>query len=442
MQRPQERLIRFLRWTEKYTKTDMVYLAGAGFWTNLNFVIVSVFTLLLSIAYANLLPADVFGLYQFFLSISAIITALTLAGMNTAVSQAVARGYEGVLRESVRIQLRWSVVPFALGACGALYYAFNGNLAVALGIGFISVLSPLGNAFNTYSAYLNGKREFRRAFIYSSLINAMYFSSIFLTVAFLKNAVALVVVNLGSNTLVYALLYYRTLRRYQPNDQSDPEAISYGKHLSVMNAFGTIVTQLDSVLVFHYLGAVNLAIYTFATTIPERVAGLSKFVSVAALPKFSTQSADAIRANILSKMLRAGIAAAVLCAAFVVCLSLIFHLLFPKYVVAIPYAQFYSLVIITTAVANISVTALLAQRKQGDLYIYNFTNPIVLFALQWPLLVYFGIWGILTAKIASNAFNIVISTLLLFRRDREGISSQSEPSARGNSLPSPASPRE
>ncbi|MGH7174938.1 MAG: hypothetical protein ACREGR_01095, partial [Minisyncoccia bacterium] len=89
--------VRFLRWSEKYTKTDMVYLAGAGFWSNLNFVIVSVFALLLSIAFANFLPKDVFGLYQYLLSLSALLTAITLASMNFAVSQSVARGFEGDL---------------------------------------------------------------------------------------------------------------------------------------------------------------------------------------------------------------------------------------------------------------------------------------------------------------------------------------------------------
>lgn len=410
-----ERAIKVLRWSEKYTKTDMVYLVNAGFWSNLNLVITSILGLLLSVAYANLLPADVFGVYQFLLSLSAIVTALALAGMNNAVSQAVSRGYEGVLRTSVGVQLRWSTLPTALGLLGAIYYFAHGNTAVALGLVVVALLSPITNVFNTYVAFLNGKREFRMAFLLGTVITAAYYISIFLAVAYLKNAVILIAVNLGSNALATAYAYWQTLRTYKPNDQQDPAAISYGKHLSVMNAFGTIVTQLDSVLVFHFLGAAELAIYTFATSIPERVGGMSKFLSVAALPKFANQSPETIRANLLSKMLRAGIAGAILAAIYALFAPIIFDLLFPNYLAAIPFTQVYALMIVTVAVSNISVTALVSQRLNRELYIYNFVNPIVLLGLQVPFLIYYGIMGILAAKILSSAFNIVLSSALLHR---------------------------
>ena len=103
--------LRALRWSEKYTKTDMVYLAQAGLWTNLNFVMVSVLALFLSILFANVLPRETFGMYQYLLSLSALLTALTLAGMNGAVSQSVARGYEGDLKAAVRIHLWWNIAP-------------------------------------------------------------------------------------------------------------------------------------------------------------------------------------------------------------------------------------------------------------------------------------------------------------------------------------------
>ena len=43
-------LIRLLRWSEKYTKTDMVYLAHTGFWSNLNAFFTAFLSLLLYIA--------------------------------------------------------------------------------------------------------------------------------------------------------------------------------------------------------------------------------------------------------------------------------------------------------------------------------------------------------------------------------------------------------
>ncbi|HTR18363.1 MAG TPA: oligosaccharide flippase family protein [Candidatus Paceibacterota bacterium] len=415
----QERAVRFLRWSERYTKTDMVYLAGAGFWSNLNFVIVSVFALLLSIAFANLLPKDVFGLYQYLLSLSALLTAITLAGMNNAVSQSVARGFEGDLRASVRIQLLWSIVPLAIGLVAALYYFLHGNGTLGAGLVVIALLSPLTNVYNTYNAFLQGKREFKRIFTYGTAVNLIYYASIFIGVFFFKDALVLVFINLASNALGTLFVYFRTLKSYKPNDKTDPQTIPFGAHLSAMNAFGTIVTQLDSILVFHFLGAVQLAVYSFASMIPERVGGIFKFVSVAALPKFSNQTREEVKRHIISKTLRAALAGAAMTLAYVILAPFFFHLLFPKYLDALPYTELYSLIIITIA-SNLAFTALVSLRMQRELYVFNIISPIVLLALQVPLIIYFGIPGILAARVISNLINILLALLFLFFPLSEG----------------------
>jgi hypothetical protein len=91
-------LVRFLRWSERYTKTDMVYLANVGWWTNLTLILTSFGGLLISIVFANFLSPQTYGVYQYLLALSGLVAAISLSGMNTAVTQAAARGYEGVLR--------------------------------------------------------------------------------------------------------------------------------------------------------------------------------------------------------------------------------------------------------------------------------------------------------------------------------------------------------
>jgi len=222
----------------------------------------------------------------------------------------------------------------------------------------------------------------------------------------------LVFVNLASNALSTMFFYFQTLKVYRPNNTTDPATIPYGVHLSIMNAFGTIVTQLDSVLVFHLLGPVQLAVYSLASLLPERVGGAFKFLSVAALPKFSNQTRAEIRLTILSKTIRAAIAGVFVALLYAIAAPFFFHILFPKYLDAIPYTELYSLTIITLA-ANIPITALFALRLKRELYIFNSIYPIVLLVLQVLLLLGFGIPGILVARIASNLVNVLLALLLL-----------------------------
>lgn len=392
----------------------MVYLAQAGLWTNLNFIILSVLTLLLFILFANLLPREVYGTYQYLLSLSALLTAITLAGMNGAVSQSVARGNEGDLKVAVKVQLRWNLVPTTVGLVGALYYFLQGNKLLGCGLVAIALLAPLWNAFNTYSAFLQGKREFKRLFIYSMIVGGAYYAAIIVTAFFFRNAAILILVNLGMNAAATIFVYFKTLKTYQPNNKTDPHTTSYGAHLSIMNAFGTAMTQFDSLLVFHFLGPVQLAVYSFASMIPERIGGLFGFIGMAALPKFATKTGAEIRATIVSKTVRVCLAALLVAVIYAFAAPYFFRLLFPAYLDAIHYTQIYALVIVFTA-GNLANTALLAQRRKAELYITSFVNPLLLVALQIPFLLRWGIMGMLVAKLISDAIGIILTLVLLFR---------------------------
>ncbi len=413
-ERVQNIIIGILRWSERYTKTDMVYLMQAGWWLNLGVVITSFLSLLLSIAFANLLPPSTYGLYQYLLSISGLIASLALPGMNSAVAQAVARGYEGVLRKSVRAQLKWFPIPFSIALITALYYFAHGVTDIGIGLIAVAILTPMVNVFNTYSAYLEGKQDFRRSFFLNLLVILSSYGSMFLAVIFAKDAAALIIVNLGVNVIVTAFAYYKTLQACKPDDTKfDPQTITYGKQLSVLSTVG-LLNQLDSVLVFHFLGAVQLAVYSFATLLPERVGSLLNFIGTASLPRFATQPLSYIRTHILEKVWRLAAVAVAAAVVYALIAPLLFHLLFPKYVTAIPYTQAFAAIIALIALTNITNSLLYAKRFTKEIYVIGFTQPILLIILQVPLLIRFGIAGMVAAQLVTSFVTIVLALWLFF----------------------------
>ncbi|HEX9608834.1 MAG TPA: oligosaccharide flippase family protein, partial [Candidatus Paceibacterota bacterium] len=86
-----------LRKSERYTKTDMVYLTKGGIWLSISQGVAMVTGLLVAIAFANLLTPETFGTYKFVLSLAGIIGAFSLTGMSTALIRSVANGQEGAL---------------------------------------------------------------------------------------------------------------------------------------------------------------------------------------------------------------------------------------------------------------------------------------------------------------------------------------------------------
>jgi len=376
----------------------MVYLFTSGLWGNLGAFSVSFFSFILYIAFAHFLSKETYGTYQYLLSLAAIVGNFTLTGMNTAVTQAIARGYDGVFAKAMRLQYRWNLVPMLGTWAFAIYYLLHGNNTLGIGLFLIGVFTPLLNTLNTYTAILGAKKDFRRGFLYNLYGNIPYYGSLLLVAFFYNTPLPLLAANLISQLLATYVLYQAALKAYKLNDKVDAETLAYGNHLSFMGALGGIIGQLDSVFVFHYLGAADLAIYSFATAIPERLSSFFKFIPSAALPKFAVKSDEEIRRSIFAKTGIGLAAGAVVAFIYIALAKLFFMLFFPAYMAAVPYSMAYALVIIAS-IGSVFPAALMAKRRIRSLYIFNIANPIVQLILQFIGIIYFGLWGLIVAKI-------------------------------------------
>lgn len=405
-----------LRWSEKYTKTDMIYLAGSGWWMALGTIVLSFGSLILYIVFAHTLPKEVYGTYQYLISAGAIIGAFTLTGMNTAVARAVAQGYEGVLRRAVRAQLLFGIIPFLIGAGGSLYYFIQNNTLLSIGFLLLGIFVPLINAFNTYGAFLHGKKDFKRGFFYGLVWNIPYYA-ILVGISFVAPfALALLFGSLLVQALATGYLLNRVLRLRVHNDTHDKDALEYGKHLSVMNLPTTVATQIDAILAFHFLGAAPLALYSFATAIPERLSGLFKFIPTAALPKLSEKNPEEIRAILGKSRIWFAVVALLFAAlGYALIAPYLFMFLFPTYTDAIPFSQWYGLIFLTV-IGNLFVTGLTAQRDIKDLYIYNVASPSIQILFQFFGIIFYGLWGLVVGRLISMGFSILLASALLFKR--------------------------
>src|SRR4051812_32611834 len=130
----QVKVIQLLRWSEKYTKTDMVYLAHGSFWLSGSGVITAGVSFVLALAYANLMPKEAYGNYKYILTIFGILSVTCLRGMDIAVTQAAARNHDGTVLKGLLDKMRWGLLgSFGAIACASYYYFYGGNTPLALG---------------------------------------------------------------------------------------------------------------------------------------------------------------------------------------------------------------------------------------------------------------------------------------------------------------------
>jgi len=403
-----------LKWSEQYTKTDMLYLAKGGFWLSLGSFISNVSVLIIAIAFANLLPKEIYGTYKYVISIATIFSFFTLQGMSDSIIQSVARGYEKMFIEVTKTKLRWGLLGGFAGLLAAAYYYLNGNMLLATSFTIVAVFIPVWNTFNIYNSLLTGRKRFdistKYHFVSQIFILATTVGALLLT----DNLFILLATYFSSWSLVRIFFYFRTLRVYPLNKKADLDVVSFGKHLSFARILSATAEQLDKILLWHFIGPIGLATYFFALA-PVKVLGEPlKNIAALALPKLSTQNVERIKNTLLQKISLLFFVSVPVIAAYIFAAPYIYALLFPQYLDAVIYSQLFALSLLLAPKVFIRQT-LVAQKKKKELYQLQTIIPIVKIVLLLTLLPTYGVLGAIATLILVDFVNLFVN-LYLFRK--------------------------
>ncbi len=405
-----DKTYRLLRSSERYIKTDMVYLASGGFWSTLAQVVTAVLVLSFAMIVSRYLPKAVYGEYKYVLATLSLIGTLSLSGLGTAVFQSVARGYDGALQEGFWANIRWSVLVF-LGALGvASYYFFQGNYTLGLSFLIGGSLSPFLASANFASGFLQAKKDFRRAAIYFSVIeNLAAIGALIVTALLTSSVLALVTVYFLGNTLTTLWIYRRVTRLYQPDpDKKDPGTLTYGKHLSLMSILSGVAGNIDQVLLFHFVGPAQLATYNFAIAIPDQAKGPLKSLNTMVQAKFVNRSDSEIRAGMRSKVLVLLLTTITVIVAYVFIAPYLYATLFPKYADAAFYSSLYILSLISVVVGPAG-SYLVAKKRVREQYILNVGGSLLQIVLMTVGVIWAGLLGLVLARVATRLGNTLLT---------------------------------
>jgi O-antigen/teichoic acid export membrane protein len=404
-----------LHWLERYTKTDMLYLAKGGFWLGLGQFVSSGAAFLTSIAFANLLAPEVFGVYKYILSINSLLLITTLAGMDSAVTQSVARGFEGTLAVGVRTKMKWGLIGSIASLGIALYYFYQGNMMLTVAFSITAVFVPLTESFDMFNSLLWGKKLFDVQTKYNVTKKIIALVAMISAIYFTKNLYWILAVYFLSIVIPNVYFLYKTKKNYLDNNNVDPESMKYGKNLSGIYVIALLLAELDKILVFHFVGAVDLAVYSLALAPTDQIKGLLKNVNSLAMPQFSQRTPKEIKKTIWHKVWILGLGVTSIVAVYVLLAPIFFKLFFPKYLASIHFSQIMAISLIPIILAGFIYTVLESQKAQKQLYQYNVYSSALNIVILFPLIYYFGIWGAVFSRLITRIFTFFLSAMLINR---------------------------
>lgn len=395
-----QKFFNILKRSERYTHTDMAYLAKGGFWLTVGEVASTVLSLALAVAFANLVPKETYGTYRFVLSMSGILAIASLQGMSTAVVQATAKGFEASIFSALKTKLRWSIA----GSLGALalggYYLIGGNNALAAAFLIVSIFLPAAYSFGIYSSFLTGKKLFRyvsqfrvasQLAVSTALIGVLWFS---------ENLYLLLFAYFALTALAHIFFFRMAVKKFPPQGQDDPGVRSYGKHLSFVSIVGAVATHIDSVLLFYYLGPAPVAVYNLAIAPVERLRSIFANIRLLVLPKFSAHDKDATQRTLFKKIGLLMLLLAAVIGMYYLAAPFLFEIFFPKYLEAVSFSRFYAISLIVAG--SLPGTFLASQKAIKEQYVASIVPGVAKIALMILLVIPYGIWGVVVANVLAR----------------------------------------
>ena len=398
----------------RYTKTDVGYLARGNFWLGLSTLVGTASALGVALIFGNLISAETYGTYRFVLSYYSILTIAGLSGFKAATVRAVAMGFEGEVLRSFKFQVLSSLIGTVISAGIGGYYFLNDNAVLGASFVILALVLPFIESLAIYEAFLSGRQAFKALSKYSVI--AQLLVTILLIGAILANfeVVKLLITFFAGWIALRLLFFIYVLKKFKPNKKTSPETVKLGTHFTVMGFLNNVASYLDRIALFHYLGAAEVAIYSFAIAPTEQVKGFFKNIDLLALPRFSEREESELKKTMIRKMTIMAAVVLAFVSLYIVFAPPLFKLLLPKYQASIFPSQIFALSLIGV-VAILPVSAMKSLSKIRGLYFYNTVLPILNIALILILTPIYGLMGTIFARMIGRLIGIFLAIFALYR---------------------------
>jgi len=417
MKPKQQKLIRTLN---SLFKTDITYLTHGVGWLGGAKLLSSVFSFMLVLAFANLMPAEAYGTYSYVMATISIVVLTSLPGIESSLLRSVARGFGGSLFTAQRVRLRWSSIGALMLLLIGGYYLYQGNMVLSSSFLIGGLLFPLFVSFSQFGSYLNGSKLFRKLALHQLTIKFLFAATLGVALLFTDNVATLVALNMGVIAFTGILFTRQVIAKHQDELKTPPDEdlISYGKHLTVMNILETISSYLDKILLWHFLGPVQVAIWGLAYTPIQIAQGLvKKTLGPIAMPKFSQNDFEKTKQHLPAKVAKLFLILVPIALVYVLVAPILFKYALSQYTDSVIYSQVLTLLLLLIPF-NFFSGFLLAHAHKRDLYIIKVSFGLTLIISLVVLIPLWGLWGAVVAHVTAMTIRSVLSWGLFVRAQK------------------------
>ena len=367
----------------------------------------------LSVTFAWLVTQEVYGQWNFILSVFGICVILTLPGMSTAITQSISTGHDHVLVQGTKQRFKWGTWGTIAVLGVGIYYFLSGDATIGKSLIIASLFFPFYHCFHTFAAFFSGKKQFSKV-AKSQLITQII--SVLVTIAviyFSRNLIIIVTVYLFSFSILRGY-FFRSAYRSMENQNDDPLAVPFGKRITISIIPAEIRQHYDRIIIGLFLSFPELAIYAIALGFANVLLSFSSIIAQLIFPKLSQMDQETAYLEVKKRwpllIIVFGIVAGVVIA---LCPYIIPFFYSSQYVDSVFYAQLLLVSVVIAAPIPIINKALFpSQKRMNELYRLRIFSSVIEIILLTVLALKFGLLGAVIAVILGRAFTTFYSLKL------------------------------
>lgn len=400
---------------ENITKINIRKTSRQWSWLVFGKFIGAISALLLASAYARYLTQEEYGTYKYILSIFGILAVFTLQGMEDASQRSTARGNDAAFWDTLKVRFKFGTLTALSSIAVGAYYFLQGNNTLGLIFLFSGPFLIALNTVKHYNTLLIGRQLFKQISINNTLIQIAITVTIIVTVVLTQDLFWLVAAFLGSSIAFGLIGFIHTIRHHKMNDVHDPQAMSYGKHMSLLGIVSIATNQATPFLLWHFLGPVQLAVYSFALAASSQFQSLFKLLTTTmAFPKLSKLETKVLKSTLPKKIFIAHFFTIPTAILLALVIPFVYQILFPTYMDSVVYAQAMTLLLAFSPMRMYS-TALMTHGSPRAIHSFSVTNSTLFLGSLVFFIPLLGIWGAVIANIVTQ-FLSNFFVIYLFRK--------------------------
>lgn len=391
-----------------YVHLDLKYYVKNSFYLISSNAVSAILGLLLSISFARFLSKEIYGQYGYIMSIFGILAIFTLPGMSTAIVQAVARGHDRVLIDATKEKFKWSILGSIAILGVGIYYFLSGSLLLGKCLMISSLFLPFFQNFQTYNAFLSGKKQFDKVAKYQVIIQAISVPVTAIVIYLSQNLILILIAHLTSFSLLRGY-FFRLASKNMENESTDREALTFGKHMTVTQIPDMFRNHYDKLFIGMFLGFSDLAVYSIAFGFSSIITPLRSIVPTLIFPKLSQMDKKDAYSELKKRLPLIMMGFAILAGVLILLCPYIIPLIYSqKYADSIFYAQILLISFVFAAPVPTLTKALFPSQKEvKKIYKLLTVNAFMEIFLITALILSFGLLGAVIAKLLTRLLTLL-----------------------------------